>query len=67
MNICAQTVRKVTVIPPIAEMQGESRIDMRPKRVAAYCRVSTDREEQEHSFETQKTMCPRAMLPCPSA
>lgn len=56
MNICAQTVRKVTVIPPIAEMQGESRIDMRPKSVAAYCRVSTDREEQEHSFETQKTM-----------
>ena len=56
MNICAQTVRKVTVIPPIAEMQGESSIDMRPKRVAAYCRVSTDREEQEHSFETQKAM-----------
>ena len=56
MNICAQTVRKVTVIPPIAEMQGESRIDIRPKRVAAYCRVSTDREEQEHSFETQKAM-----------
>ena len=56
MNICAQTVRKVTVIPPIAEMQGEIRIDMRPKRVAAYCRVSTDREEQEHSFETQKAM-----------
>ena len=56
MNACAQTGRKVTVIPPIAEMQGESRIDMRPKRVAAYCRVSTDREEQEHSFETQKAM-----------
>lgn len=56
MNACAQTGRKVTVIPPIAEMQGKSRIDMRPKRVAAYCRVSTDREEQEHSFETQKAM-----------
>ena len=56
MNAYAQTGRKVTVIPPIAEMQGESRIDMRPKRVAAYCRVSTDREEQEHSFETQKAM-----------
>ena len=56
MNICAQMGRKVTVIPPKAEMQGESRIDMRPKRVAAYCRVSTDREEQEHSFETQKAM-----------
>ena len=56
MNVCGQTGRKVTVIPPIAEMQGESRIDMHPKRVAAYCRVSTDREEQEHSFETQKAM-----------
>ena len=56
MNAYAQTGRKVTVIPPIAEMQGESRIDIRPKRVAAYCRVSTDREEQEHSFETQKAM-----------
>ena len=56
MNAYAQTGRKVTVIPPKAEMQGESRIDMRPKRVAAYCRVSTDREEQEHSFETQKAM-----------
>ena len=56
MNVCGQTGRKVTVIPPIAEMQGESRIDIRPKRVAAYCRVSTDREEQEHSFETQKAM-----------
>ena len=56
MNVCGQTGRKVTVIPPKAEMQGESRIDMCPKRVAAYCRVSTDREEQEHSFETQKAM-----------
>ena len=66
MNICAQTVRKVTVIPPIAEMQGESRIDMRPKRVAAYCRVSTDREEQEHSFETQKTMYTEMIMMKPS-
>lgn len=66
MNICAQTGRKVTVIPPIAEMQGESRIDMRPKRVAAYCRVSTDREEQEHSFETQKAMYTEMIMMKPS-
>ncbi len=66
MNICAQTVRKVTVISPIAEMQGESRIDMRPKRVAAYCRVSTDREEQEHSFETQKAMYTEMIMMKPS-
>ena len=66
MNICAQTGRKVTVIPPIAEMQGESRIDMRPKRVAAYCRVSTDWEEQEHSFETQKAMYTEMIMMKPS-
>ncbi len=66
MNICAQMGRKVTVIPPIAEMQGESRIDMRPKRVAAYCRVSTDREEQEHSFETQKAMYTEMIMMKPS-
>ena len=66
MNICAQTGRKVTVIPPIAEMQGDSRIDMRPKRVAAYCRVSTDREEQEHSFETQKAMYTEMIMMKPS-
>lgn len=24
--------------------------------MAAYCRVSTDKEQQEHSFETQKEM-----------
>ena len=56
MNTCQQTVRKVTVIPPKPEFNGENSIDMRPKRVAAYCRVSTDKEEQEHSFETQKEM-----------
>ena len=66
MNAYAQTGRKVTVIPPIAEMQGESRIDMRPKRVAAYCRVSTDREEQEHSFETQKAMYTEMIMMKPS-
>ena len=46
----------VRVIPPKPEFSGENRIDIRPKRVAAYCRVSTDKEQQEHSFETQKEM-----------
>lgn len=46
----------VRIIPPKPEFSGENRIDMRPKRVAAYCRVSTDKEQQEHSFETQKEM-----------
>ena len=46
--------KTVTVIPTKPEYSGKNRIDLRPKRVAAYCRVSTDREEQEHSFEAQK-------------
>lgn len=46
----------VRIIPPKPEFSGENRIDIRPKRVAAYCRVSTDKEQQEHSFETQKEM-----------
>lgn len=51
-----QAPKKVTIIPPKPEYSGANRIDIRPKRVAAYCRVSTDKEQQEHSFETQKEM-----------
>lgn len=51
-----QQQKTVRVIPPKPEFSGENRIDIRPKRVAAYCRVSTDKEQQEHSFETQKEM-----------
>lgn len=51
-----QAPKKVTIIPPKPEYSGANQIDIRPKRVAAYCRVSTDKEQQEHSFETQKEM-----------
>ena len=50
------TQRKVTVIPAKRAVAGVNSPDLRPKRVAAYCRVSTDKDEQEHSFETQKQM-----------
>lgn len=56
MAVQTMSVKKVTVIPPKPEYSGDNRINIRPKRVAAYCRVSTDKEEQEHSFETQKEM-----------
>ena len=56
MAVQTMPVKKVTVIPPKPEYSGDNRIDIRPKRVAAYCRVSTDKEQQEHSFETQKEM-----------
>ena len=55
-NQASATPKVVRVIPAKPEFSGENRIDIRPRRVAAYCRVSTDKEEQEHSFETQKSM-----------
>ena len=48
--------KRVTIIPAKPELSKNNNYDLKPKRVAAYCRVSTDREEQEHSFETQKAM-----------
>ena len=45
------TVRKVIVIPEKPEMQRAS--SLRQQRVAAYCRVSTETEEQQSSYENQ--------------
>ena len=41
--------RTMTVIEPTAERIGGNII-----RVAAYCRVSTEKSDQENSYETQK-------------
>lgn len=56
MNIMQPAAKRVTIIPAKPELSKNNNYDLKPKRVAAYCRVSTDREEQEHSFETQKAM-----------
>ena len=47
--------RTVTHIPASKEQWGKNSdvFQHRKKRVAAYCRVSTDEEEQESSFENQ--------------
>ena len=45
--------RTVTIIP--AESQMDQRTVMRQLRVAAYCRVSTEEEEQQSSYEAQCT------------
>ena len=46
--------RTVTVIPPRARaLPGMPTISVRPKRVAAYARVSTNSEEQLTSYEAQ--------------
>ena len=46
--------RTVTVIPPrVRALPGMPRLSARPKRVAAYARVSTNSEEQLTSYEAQ--------------
>lgn len=46
--------RTVTVIPPRARaLPGKPTLSVRPKRVAAYARVSTNSEEQLTSYEAQ--------------
>lgn len=46
-----RTARKVIVIPEKPELQKTS--SLRQQRVAAYCRVSTEEEEQQSSYENQ--------------
>ena len=46
--------KKIIVIPAKNESPQEQ-AKKRNLRVAAYCRVSTDSEEQLNSYETQKT------------
>ena len=48
-----ETVPRVIVIPAKPEL-SQARAVQRQLRVAAYCRVSTDSEEQLTSYEAQK-------------
>lgn len=47
--------RSVTVIPARSQKvrTGHKAVQEKKIRVAAYCRVSTDQEDQLHSFEAQ--------------
>ena len=47
--------RNVTLIPakPQAEVRSRKNLPSKRQRMAAYCRVSTDHEDQTHSFEAQ--------------
>ena len=47
-----QTAPKVITIPPKPEL-AQGKAVQRQLRVAAYCRVSTDSEEQLSSYENQ--------------
>ena len=43
----------VTVIPAKKTIGSQKPTEVQKKRVAAYCRVSTDSEEQETSYDMQ--------------
>lgn len=46
--------KSVTFIPPRIQANQHSKAESKPKlRVAAYCRVSTDSDEQASSYEVQ--------------
>lgn len=45
--------RKISVVPASKSVENVSKNERRIKRVAAYCRVSTDSKEQETSFDSQ--------------
>lgn len=46
--------KRIRIIPPTKEMKSASGPTGRKKRVAAYCRVSTDSEDQLTSYTSQK-------------
>ena len=45
--------RKISVVPASKSVENINKNERRIKRVAAYCRVSTDSKEQETSFDSQ--------------
>lgn len=51
-----KTTKTINIIPArsLMELRGRDPI-LQKKRVAAYARVSTDSDEQEKSFEAQKS------------
>lgn len=51
MNAQISEPRRVITIPP--KQGANETLPSRQKRVAAYCRVSTDEEEQQSSYEAQ--------------
>lgn len=47
----AKKEKKITRIEPVRTTQSLEKTQI--KRVCAYCRVSTDSEDQRHSFDSQ--------------
>ena len=54
MEQTVQQERRIHVIPATKQAAAPGRASGRRQRVAAYCRVSTDSEEQLTSYTAQK-------------
>ena len=54
MEQTVQQERRIHVIPATKQATAPGRASGRKQRVAAYCRVSTDSEEQLTSYTAQK-------------
>ena len=46
----------VSIIPPVLNDNKESAEEVKKPKVAAYCRVSTELEEQQSSYQTFEQM-----------
>ena len=53
MKTTPREPRKVTIIPANSKLADPDRFSHHKLRVAAYCRVSTDSEEQINSYKNQ--------------
>jgi hypothetical protein len=59
----ANAVKKVQVLQPIQRQENsENTINTAKRRVCAYCRVSTDSDEQMESYNAQVSEYKKKML-----
>ena len=58
--------RKITKIDSLSPFRGSSATSLKMRRVAAYVRVSTDKEEQQNSFMNQKDYFPKLIAERPN-
>lgn len=49
----AETAKKISMIPAKVQYDRNVKLSEKKMKVAAYCRVSTELEEQDSSYEAQ--------------
>ena len=52
----AETAKKISMIPAKVQYDRNVKLSEKKMKVAAYCRVSTELEEQDSSYEAQVAM-----------